>query len=74
MTERDACARSELRKFLRNQLSFFVENVRFVIFHPKLALPPPPVSKCVTFRKKLRTYEMFPKYYYSICTFTAENQ
>ena len=35
--------------------------MRFVIFHPKLALPPPPVSKCVTFRKKLRTYEMLPK-------------
>ena len=41
--------------------SFFVENVRFVIFHPKLVQPPPPVSKCVTFRKKLRTYEMLPK-------------
>ena len=41
------CTRSELR----NQFSFFVENVRFAIFHPKLALPPPPVSKCVTFRK-----------------------
>ena len=60
VTEPDVCARSELRKFLRNQFSFFVENVRFVIFHPKLALPPPPVSKCVTFRKKLRTYEMLP--------------
>ena len=56
VTEPDACARSELR----NQFSFFVENVRFVIFHPKLALPPPPVSKCITFRKKLRTYEMLP--------------
>ena len=41
-------------------ISFLAENVRFVIFHPKLALPPPPVSKCVTFRKKLRTYEMLP--------------
>ena len=60
MTEPDACARSELRKFLQNQFSFFVENVRFVIFHPKLAQPPPPVSKCVTFRKKLRTNEMLP--------------
>ena len=39
---------------------FLSKNVRFVIFHPKLALPPPPVSKCVTFRKKLRTYEMLP--------------
>ena len=65
VTERDACARSKLRKFLRNQFSFFVENVRFVIFHPKLALPPPPVSKCVTFRKKLRTYEMLPYNYVS---------
>ena len=41
-------------------ISFFVENVLFAIFHPKLALLPPPVSKCVTFRKKLRTYEMLP--------------
>ena len=48
----DAYAPSELRKFLQNQFSFSVENVRFVIFHPKLAQPPPPVSKCVTFRKK----------------------
>ena len=62
VTEPDVCARSQLRKFLRNQFSFFVENVRFVIFHPKLALPPPPVSKCVTFRKKLRTYEMLPNF------------
>ena len=38
VTEPDACTRSELR----NQFSFFVENVRFVIFHPKLALPPSP--------------------------------
>ena len=35
---RTLCARSELR----NQFSFFVENVRFAIFHPKLALPPSP--------------------------------
>ena len=48
-------------KVSSKSISFFVENVRFVIFHPKLALPPPPVSKCVTFRKKLRTYEMLPK-------------
>ena len=39
----------------------FFKNVRFVIFHPKQALPPDPVSNCVTFRKKLRTYEMLPK-------------
>ena len=38
VTEPDACTRSELR----NQYSFCVENVRFVIFHPKLALPPSP--------------------------------
>ena len=42
VTERDACTRSDLRKFLQNQFSFFVENVRFVIFHPKLALPSSP--------------------------------
>ena len=47
--------------FFKINFPFFVEKMRFVIFHPKLAQPPPPVSKCVTFRKKLRTYEMLPK-------------
>ena len=42
VAEPDACARSELRNFLQNQFSFCVENVRFVIFHPKLAQPPSP--------------------------------
>ena len=29
----------------------FFKNVRLLIFHPKVARPPSPVSKCVTFRK-----------------------
>ena len=51
VTEPDACARSELQKFLRNQFSFFVENVRFVIFHPKLALPLPPFRNALCLEK-----------------------
>ena len=40
--------------------SIFVENVRFVIFHLKLAQPPSPRFEMRYVRKKLRTYEMLP--------------
>ena len=65
VTELDACARSELRKFLQNQFSFFCGKCAICDFPSETsATPSPPpspsVSKCVTLRKKLRTYEMLP--------------
>ena len=45
---------------LSSSFSIIFYDARFVIFYPKLALPPTSVSKCVTFGKKLRTYEMLP--------------
>ena len=61
VTEPDACVQSELRKFLQNQFSFLWKMCDLWFSIRNQRNPPPPVLKCVMFRKKLRTYEMLPK-------------